>query len=446
MRRLGNTATKVYILIFSYIFYSWSYPPYIILLFLSTMVDFIVGKKIYFEQSIQRRKIYLTISLALNLGLLGFFKYTNFFLDNIANLFTIEKDYIDIILPVGISFFTFQSMSYTIDVYRKVIKYEESFLDFAVYISFFPQLVAGPIVLAKDFLIQLKDSRNIDLNSVFSGFYLIILGYFLKSVVADNLSVGADNFFMSPSNFNLIESWYYLYSYAFQIFGDFAGYSYIAIGIAKIIGYQLPTNFNYPYLATSITDFWRRWHISLSTWLKNYLYISLGGNRISPARTSLNLMITMLLGGLWHGANWNFVIWGGIHGLALVVDKKMVLLAPSYYNSSNLVVKSFQIFITFNIVCLSWIFFRTQDITHSIQVLNALFLNENGILIPHLLGRVAFFLGVSVYVFVAIDSYLKSYKIVRQFQFVFYSAAVLLMFVLSLGLGMRSSSFIYFQF
>ena len=340
----------------SLFFYAqWSFAHTALLLFT-------VGMNRYFARKLEAESSQWLFGFAvvLNLFPLLYFKYGEMVLNGTHSL----------LLPPAISFYTFQSMSYTIDVYRKKIPHEKSFLDFALYVSFFPQLVAGPIVFARDFLKQLKTPPKYDVDNLYRGVMLILFGYFLKSVIADNLSNAVDQFFLNPSLFSSYEALYYCYCYAFQIFGDFAGYSYIAIGIALILGFVFPKNFDYPYLSISITDFWRRWHISLSTWLKEYLYFSLGGNKFGVLKTYRNLMITMLLGGLWHGASWNFVIWGGIHGSMLAIEKFLLSAFPAFFESKNKFLLFLRWFITFHLVILAWIFFRSSSLDKVLKMVD----------------------------------------------------------------------------
>ncbi|WP_197466079.1 MBOAT family protein, partial [Oleiphilus sp. HI0080] len=277
----------------------------------------------------RQRKGLLLISLTVNLGILAYFKYNNFFIDvskqGLALLgIDMPELYHQLLLPVGISFYTFQTLSYSIDLYRRNISHENSFVKFAVFVSFFPQLVAGPIVRAKDFLPQLHAKLSLSKENVNLGLWLIFLGLFKKIVVADLLAyLVVDAVFANPENYSSWDLLVGLYAYAFQIYCDFSGYSDIAIGIALILGFHLPINFNRPYLAQTPSDFWKRWHISLSSWLRDYLYISLGGNRGGRFFTARNLLLTMLLGGLWHGAAWNFVLWGAFHGMILVMSRNV---------------------------------------------------------------------------------------------------------------------------
>ena len=363
-RREG--ARQAFLLAASYYFYmSWN-ATFILLILASTLIDFLAALYIHKATTLRWRRFALVVSLFSNLGLLGVFKYANFFLGNLnAGLGALGHDsdfVVHVILPVGISFFTFQSMSYTIDVYRGKLEPIKSFPDFALYVAFFPQLVAGPIVRAIDFLPQLKVVHYLRDVNVRRGINLFLVGLVKKALISDWLSIPADAVFSDPSGYSSAAVWVGVISYALQIYCDFSGYSDMAIGAAALLGYQLPENFNMPYVAANITDFWRRWHISLSTWLRDYLYISLGGNRGSKLFTYRNLMLTMLLGGLWHGASWTFVVWGGLHGLGLIVHKEFVRHFPEPKTSPVRALRTaLGIPVTFIFVSFTWVFFRSQD-------------------------------------------------------------------------------------
>ena len=292
---------------------------------------------------------------------------------------------LDIFLPVGISFFTFQSLSYTIDVYRKDLKPLDNLLDYAFYVSFFPQLVAGPIVRARDFIPQIRRPLLVTNEMFGQGVFFIVSGLFKKAVISDYISVNfVERIFDNPSLYSGLENLFGVYGYALQIYCDFSGYSDMAIGIALLLGFRFPINFNSPYKSDSVTDFWHRWHISLSTWLRDYLYISLGGNRKGKLRTYVNLVLTMLLGGLWHGASWNFVVWGGLHGAALALHKglRSLLHRPKQYRSTGWR-KVAAVLITFHFVCLCWIFFRNSTFDGSISMISQIFTSFH----PELAGQ-----------------------------------------------------------
>ncbi|MGL6226150.1 MAG: MBOAT family O-acyltransferase [Thermoguttaceae bacterium] len=351
----------------SYYFYmcwDWRFAG---LIFFTTALNYIAGHRIYASSSNRIRQIWLWISLLGSLGTLAYFKYFNFFLDSFATLaqslgWSLVIPHLNIILPVGISFFTFQTLSYTLDIYRRQLEPTYSFPRFVLFVAFFPQLVAGPIVRAKEFLPQLDTKPVYDDHAALRGLFQIFSGLFKKVMIADVLAATlVDPVFRDPNAFSGFWLLIAVYGYAMQIYCDFSAYSDIAIGSARILGFVLPINFDRPYISASITEFWRRWHISLSTWLRDYLYIPLGGNRYGELFTYRNLLLTMLLGGLWHGAAWNFVLWGGIHGLALAFEK--------FFFGTRHIVKTeglsrslilFRQVITFHLVCFAWILFRAQ--------------------------------------------------------------------------------------
>lgn len=365
------------LLVSSYVFYGWWDWRFLSLIAFSTIVDFFTGKLISESKSKQTKKAYLLVSLISNLGLLGFFKYYNFFIDSFENMLAnlgvhIETWTLQIILPVGISFYTFQTLSYTIDIYKGKIKHTDDFLSFAVFVSFFPQLVAGPIERASHLLPQFLQKRSFDYNDAINGFSLIVYGFFKKLVIADRLAIYVNSVFSDIHNANTISLILGAVFFSFQIYADFSGYSLIARGISKLLGFDLMVNFNRPYLATNIPDFWRRWHISLSTWFRDYVYIPLGGNRVSLLRNYYNLMVVFLVSGLWHGANWTFVLWGGLHGVYQIVylqSQRILRFKPSKY----LVMKLINITFVFLLVSFSWIFFRAENIRQAFEYIIKLF-------------------------------------------------------------------------
>jgi D-alanyl-lipoteichoic acid acyltransferase DltB (MBOAT superfamily) len=361
------------LLVASYIFYGWWDWRFLGLIIFSTFVDFFIGKIISNTDSIKTKKIYLFLSVITNLGLLGFFKYFNFFVTSFEALLAylginVDTWTLNIILPVGISFYTFQTLSYTIDIYKGKIKHTNDFLSFAVFVSFFPQLVAGPIERASHLLPQFLNKRVFNYNAAISGVSLITYGFFKKMVIADRLAIYVNSVFSDIQNANSISLALGAIFFSFQIYADFSGYSLIARGVSKLLGFDLMINFNKPYLATSIPDFWRRWHISLSTWFRDYLYIPLGGNRVSISRNYYNLMIVFLISGLWHGANWTFVIWGFLHGLYQIIYLKLNSLFQ-LKKSNNLLVKILRIILVFSLVTLTWVFFRADSISQAFEYL-----------------------------------------------------------------------------
>lgn len=355
-----------YVVLFSLFFYYKCSGIYFLLLIFSSILDFYISKLIYEEKQQGYRKFYLIISLLVNLGMLGYFKYTNFFIDNANQLFGENFALANIILPVGISFYTFQTLSYTIDVYRRELEPTKSFIDFLFFVSFFPQLVAGPIVRASDFIPQIYERLKLTKEEFNTALFLIIGGLLKKAVISDYISINfVDRVFDAPNSYSSFENLMASYGYAIQIYCDFSGYSDMAIGLALLMGFWLPPNFRTPYKSGSITEFWKRWHISLSTWLRDYLYISLGGNRNGKFKTYINLFLTMLLGGLWHGASWKFVFWGMLHGTALAIERifKDFVKLPK-----NVFVRSIQVFLTFHFVVFCWLFFRAKDFSTAFQI------------------------------------------------------------------------------
>ncbi|MGL4499259.1 MAG: MBOAT family O-acyltransferase [Planktothrix sp.] len=376
-----NSSRKVWLLLCSYAFYAaWDWR-FLSLILASTTIDYAVGVMISKTVNPRYRKGWLMLSLCSNLGFLGFFKYYNFFADSAASFMTflglqVQSHTLEIILPVGISFYTFQTLSYSIDVYWGRLKAVESFLDLAVYVSFFPQLVAGPIVRASTFLPQLHTARKF--SKIDFRYFLIIflVGFIKKACIADNLAPLVDRYFTNPETYTAMSSWLGVVSYTVQIYCDFSGYSDMAIATAGLLGYELCLNFDFPYFATNITSFWRRWHISLSSWLRDYLYIPLGGNRGTKLFTYKNLMLTMVLGGLWHGAAWNFVIWGGLHGTALIAHREWSRLTYSY-KQLQILRNLMGLLLTFYWVCVTWIFFRAVDLKTAMTILKSFVLLDS---------------------------------------------------------------------
>lgn len=416
----------VYVICFSLFFYYKSSGMYFLLLLLSSVVDYTLSYFLYREQRTLHRKVYLWFSVIVNLTFLGYFKYTNFIIGNYNDLFGGKFTFYDVILPVGISFYTFQSISYIIEIYRKEITPAKNYVDYLFFVSFFPQLVAGPIVRAKDFIPQIYSKLNVTREDINYALFLLIGGLIKKTVISDYISINfVDRVFDSPNSYTAFENLMAAYGYTIQIYCDFSGYSDMAIGIALLLGFKLPTNFRTPYKSASITEFWRRWHISLSTWLKDFLYISIGGNRhgsiagflfpglffvgliiwgitYAPVSnvpliisisgllvflltfllskdkektmvTNVNLLTTMLLGGLWHGASLRFIIWGALHGIALAVHK----IFTEFFSARNDSKKTLwgtvwtvvSVLLTFHFVAFCWLFFRAKDFTTALDVI-----------------------------------------------------------------------------
>ena len=369
LEKLGKIRAKeVFLLLVSYFFYGyWDWRFCFLLLFVTITA--------FFTAKATGNRLILSIGIIVPLLVLGFFKYFNFFLSSFSAMIGEELGTLAIILPVGISFYTFQALSYVIDVKRNQIEAESDFVKMALYIGFFPQLVAGPIVKAKDFLPQLHEDGRVTAAGIKTGIQLMAFGFVKKIVLADHLSVFVDDVFSAPGAYHGVTIVWAVISYALQIYFDFSGYSDIAIGCARCMGYDFLPNFDLPYTSPNVTIFWRRWHISLSTWLKEYLYIPLGGNRKGKARQFLNLFLTMLLGGLWHGANWTFVFWGALHGGALCIDK----ILPRK-KEQGVISKSIGVFVTFSFVCFAWIFFRAETFDVAWQVVKGIFTMQDGVM------------------------------------------------------------------
>jgi alginate O-acetyltransferase complex protein AlgI len=448
---------KINLLLASYLFYAAWNPPFIILLWISTLIDYVVGKKMYSETNTTRRRLLLFVSLIGNLGLLAFFKYGGFLLQNFTSLcsmagidFHAAKP--DIILPVGISFYTFQTLSYTLDVYLRRSEPEKSLLDFSLFVTFFPQLVAGPIVRPGQLIPQFKTPHTANREQMLRGLLLLSLGLFMKVVLADSLlAAPANNMFNNGQVPSALDAWAGVLAFSGQIFCDFAGYSTCAIGISLCLGFTLPDNFLYPYAATGFSDFWRRWHITLSSWLRDYLYIPLGGNRKGTARTYINLMLTMLLGGLWHGANWTFVAWGGLHGLYLwiekFVDDKTVWVKDMVQSGKKNIASFGYAVFTFFLVNITWVFFRAADFTGAAKVLKSMFgLHKgNAILTTQDLIK-AFVLITAIFTCHWLMRNTKVITVAEKTPWWIVGIAWALLLLLLIWSQESTSSFIYFQF
>lgn len=456
---------KYMLLAASYIFYMAWNVKYIFLIVLSTVIDYIAARVMQKEQVQWKRRLFLILSLCTNLGLLFSFKYYNFFNASLTSLFeSTGIDYamphLNVLLPVGISFYTFQTLSYSIDVYRRKLTAEKDFVKFALYVSFFPQLVAGPIERASNLLPQFNSERKIKLENVLFGLKIVLIGLFKKMVIADNLAPFVNMVYGDPGKFTPFVYILATYAFAFQIYADFSGYSDIAIGVARMMGFNFMENFNRPYFSKTITEFWRRWHISLSSWLRDYLYIPLGGNRKGVLYAYRNLFITMILGGLWHGASWNFVFWGFLNGLYLTMSKLTLPYRDKLIEKLNIprfVVNLFRMFMTFHFVCITWVYFRAQTITEANMMLvkigrslldGSLF---QSLEIPAKLSALhPAQSAVYVLVLLVIDFWLRRKKaFVRlkkmpvYFRYPVYAA--LLLMILILG-NFTETEFVYFQF
>lgn len=381
----------VYVSLFSVYFYYKTGGMYFMLLILVSVTDFIIARLLVRTDVRLYRRGLVALSVLINLGMLAYFKYTNLFIGMFNDIMGRNiLDFQNIFLPVGISFFVFQSLSYTIDVYRRQLQPLTCWLDYFFYLSFFPQLVAGPIVRARDFIPQMRQNPLVVTHEMFGkGVFLIMVGLVKKAIISDYISVNfVDRVFDNPMLYSGFENLMGVYGYALQIYCDFSGYSDMAIGIALLLGFRFPKNFDSPYKSATITEFWRRWHISLSTWLKDYLYISLGGNRRGRLRTYLNLIITMLLGGLWHGAALRFVLWGGFHGVLLALHKLMMGVFPRMKAVGTGMKRGWRIagiVVTFHLVCLGWIFFRARDVSTGLEIIEQVFTNLDWSLVPSII-------------------------------------------------------------
>ncbi|WP_438712208.1 MBOAT family O-acyltransferase [Aquimarina muelleri] len=440
---------NILLLVVSYIFYGWWDWRFLSLILFSSFVDYFTGLKIHSSENEKERKRWLILSLISNLGLLGVFKYYNFFAASFYDLmlgfgWQVDDLTLHIILPVGISFYTFQTLSYTIDIYRKEFKPTKDIISFFTYISFFPQLVAGPIERASNLLPQMEVKRAFKQKWFNDGVFQILIGLFRKIVIADNLGAYVDTIYNNSEIHNSSSLIIATIFYAFQIYYDFAGYSDIAIGSAKLLGFKFNQNFNLPYFSKSITEFWRRWHMSLSFWLRDYLYISLGGNRKGVIITYRNLMITMLLGGLWHGSSWNFVVWGAIHGVVLSCEKFVF----SYKKTPTFGFIGY--ITTFLIVLLSWVFFRAKDLSTSVLIIKKIV--NFDFLMPFIgdANNVTISI-VMLMIGICFDFFLHKNKFnledlgstFGEFKFVLLSTLIIILLILFYS---TSNNFIYFQF
>jgi alginate O-acetyltransferase complex protein AlgI len=495
-----KTFRVVYVLIFSLFFYYKSSGLFFVFLILSTVWDYFLGLAIERCRSDKKvlRFFYLLLSLSGNLGLLFYFKYSNLLIDSINQLSGSSFNNLDLILPVGISFYTFQTMSYSIDIYRRELKAEKNILDFAFFVSFFPQLVAGPIVRAKDFLPQIREKLSLNKTEMGTAFWLILTGLLKKAIISDYISSNfVDRIFANPLQYSGAENLLAVYGYSIQIYCDFSGYSDMAIGLALLMGFRLPPNFNAPYQSLSVTEFWRRWHISLSTWLRDYLYISLGGNRggsfgsvffallfmgvfymlwpgfillgiyaivlivgaivlfAGNKKTSiklfnyLNLMVTMLLGGFWHGASWRFVVWGALHGGALALEKLIKPISDPL--KKYWLIKIFGWFLTFHFVAFCWIYFRASSFESANEMIGQIGLNLNFSLIPNIVQaywKVFILIGIGY----LIHFYPPKFENWMQRQFIrlhwtiqSLSLAFFIWLMIQIA-GTEIHPFIYFQF
>ncbi|WP_317039978.1 MBOAT family O-acyltransferase [Gillisia sp. Hel1_33_143] len=439
----------------SYFFYGWWDYKFLLLIAGSTLVDYSIAIAIYKNEIKKWRKVLLFSSVACNLLLLGYFKYLNFFIESfieLGNSIGLSSDYntLQIILPVGISFYTFQTLSYTIDVYRNEIKPTYNFIIFATYVSFFPQLVAGPIERAKHLLPQFINSRKFNLNNAKSGIQLIIWGLFQKMVIADNCATFVNAIFNSYESLNSLSLLLGAFYFAFQIYCDFAGYSNIAIGTARLLGFDLMRNFNYPYFSKNIIEFWRRWHISLSTWFRDYLYIPLGGSRGSKLQQLRNIFIIFLVSGFWHGANWTFIAWGGLHAIffapILFKKSKTNSMVKVKEHTANKFGDLIRILFTFFITCIAWVFFRSSTISDSFKYLNKI-INNHSFKIEYLnIERYSVEMVLLILIFIVIEWSNKSKEQPLSGKLELLKTISIIWMILLFGVFSDHSTFIYFQF
>lgn len=448
---------NVFLIVVSYIFYGWWDWKFLFLIGFSTLWDYLIGNIIDKQEDPTRRKLFLAASVIVNLSLLGFFKYFNFFIDSFVTAFTflgypLEARTLNIILPVGISFYTFQSLSYTIDIYKKKLSPSKDLISFAAFISFFPQLVAGPIERAVSLLPQFQAKRVFEYSQAVNGLRQILWGLFKKVVIADTAAIYVNMIFADVAGYSGSTLMLGVLLFAFQIYGDFSGYTDIALGVARLFGFELRRNFAFPYFSRNISEFWNRWHISLSSWFRDYVYIPLGGNRVSLPKQVINIFIVFLLSGLWHGANWTFVVWGllnAIYIVPLIIFKKTkedpeIVAQGKLFPSTKEVLN---MTVTFLLTLFAWIFFRAESITKAFEYIQGIF-RPNFFSIPQILP-VSLFI-VTIFFFIiewigreqeyAIEKLpLRMPKVVR---IGFYYFLLLLIFVF----WGNAQQFIYFQF
>ncbi|KAA3620434.1 MAG: MBOAT family protein [Calditrichaeota bacterium] len=450
---LNRQAQNIWLLAASYFFYGWWDWRFLSLILASTLVDYFAGLFIHKTKEAKKRRRGLYASLFMNLGALGLFKYFNFFVDSFAALgdsfgLNFNTPAMRLLPPVGISFYTFQTLSYTIDIYRNKQKPVTNFINFALYVTYFPQLVAGPIERAKSLLPQIENKRIVSQEQFQAGILLILIGLFKKIAIADAAAPLVDEIFSNPQAQTSTILLKGLYLFSLQIYCDFSGYSSIARGVSKLIGIELSENFQTPYLSANITDFWRRWHISLSQWLRDYLYIPLGGNKFGTVKTYRNLLLTMLIGGLWHGANWTFVVWGGLHGLFLAAHKKFTEIrsvAESVkQKNKHPFLTILNVFITFHLVALAWIFFRSPDFATAWNYLSGLINWHGGFQLSYL--KLPFFLIALLAPLEWLQS--RSFDVLSVTRLpiparAFYYMAMIIAIII---LGGNDVPFIYFQF
>ena len=447
---------NIFLIVVSYIFYGWWDWRFLSLIVISSFIDFIIGKMIFKEEKQQKRKWLLIVSLCVNLGFLGFFKYFNFFVDSFVNAFSLfgtapHASTLNIILPVGISFYTFQTLSYTLDIYHKKFKPTNNIFAFFAFVSFFPQLVAGPIERAKHLLPQFEENKKLDYEMLRSGFLLMAWGFFKKIVIADRLARFIDAAYLDIGNTTGLPAIIAVLFFAFQLYTDFSAYSDIAIGGARALGFNLSRNFNHPYLSSSFSNFWKRWHISLSSWFQDYLYIPLGGSRKGKWKTKRNVVIVFLLSGLWHGASWNFVIWGALNGFFLIFLDEVITKINQYEKRrimASVIVSSLWAF--------SLIFFRAETFNDATSMFGNLGFSNMESLYNYGLGKDEFKFTIYLLIFLMVFEIIQEQKknlydwfvtkpvLLRWSLYLLLASSIIMLG--SYGVDLNDSNFIYFQF
>ncbi len=446
---------NIYLIAVSYLFYGWWDFRFLSLIVISSATDFVIGRKIFNEDNERKRKYLLIFSLCLNLGLLGFFKYFNFFVDSFIDAFSLfgqppKISTLNIILPVGISFYTFQTLSYTLDIYYRKLKPTNDIFSFFAFVSFFPQLVAGPIERAKDLLPQFFTARPITYKLLKSGLFLMAWGFFKKIVIADRLAIFVDGAYGNVETIDGKTAIVAIIFFAFQLYLDFSAYSDIAIGSARMLGFNLSINFRRPYLSTSFSDFWKRWHISLSSWFRDYLYIPLGGNRVGKFKHMRNILIVFILSGLWHGASWNFVLWGGINGLFILIFDYFLK------RDKNIVARILSSFFISALWGLSLVFFRAETFDDAIMMFSKIGSVEKDVLYSLGLNSLEFSFTIKLLISYIIfeivqEKFANLYEWFNRRNFLFrwviyLSLIAIIIFYGSYGVGLNDNNFIYFQF
>ncbi len=442
---------NVLLLISSYVFYGWWDYRFLSLIILSTLVDYFVGQKVY---SATKKKVWLAISVVFNLGLLGFFKYYNFFVDSMVTAMNelglnIDPWTLNIILPVGISFYTFQTMSYTLDIYKGQLKPTKDLIGFGAFVAFFPQLVAGPIERASNLLPQILSHRKFNYNQSVDGLKLLLWGMFKKVVIADSLAPVVNDVFSNYTHYNGGVIALAVVYFGIQIYCDFSGYSDIARGLAKLMGIELMVNFNFPYFSKTIGEFWRKWHISLSTWFRDYLYIPLGGSKVSKIKVIRNILLVFLISGFWHGANWTFICWGGIHAAMFIPayffinQKHKASTAVFSSNVSSSLINVAKVLFIFTVVSFAWIFFRAENMSHALEIIKRI---ANNIAIP---DQYRMYLFRFVLPLILVEALSHSKLLVSIFYkktYLRYAIYYTLLFCILSSFGKSVQDFIYFQF